>query len=108
TKNFGRFVLVCGHGSRSENNPYYSALDCGACGGSHGDPNARVFTSMANNPDVRRVLKDHGLAIPEDTWFLAAKHNTTTDRVTLYDTVEIPSEYQEDVHRLVKDLEQAG
>jgi uncharacterized protein len=108
TKNFGRLVMVCGHGSQSDNNPYFSALDCGACGGSHGDPNARVFAAMANNPEVRRILHDHGLTIPEDTWFLPAKHNTTTDRVTLYDTIDIPSRFAEDVKRLVKDLEQAG
>jgi uncharacterized protein YbcC (UPF0753/DUF2309 family) len=108
TKNFGRFVMVCGHGSQADNNPYFAALDCGACGGSHGDPNARVFAAMANNPEVRRILNNHGLVIPEDTWFLPAKHNTTTDRVSLYDTVDIPSSHAADLEQLIKDLEQAG
>lgn len=108
TKNFGRFVMVCGHGSQTDNNPYYSALDCGACGGSHGDPNARVFAAMANHPEVRRLLKDRGLIIPEDTWFLPAKHNTTTDRVTFYDLVDLPAGHVEDLNLFSRDLVEAG
>ena len=108
TKNFGRFVVAAGHGSAADNNPYGAAYDCGACGGSHGDPNARVFAAMANDPKVRRLLKDGGLEIPEDTWFLAGKHNTTTDRLGFYDLTEMPSSHSEDLRRVQDDLAKAG
>jgi uncharacterized protein YbcC (UPF0753/DUF2309 family) len=108
TKNFGRFVVPCGHGSVSDNNPYFGALHCGACGGKHGDPNARVFAAMGNNPEVRRLLKERGLAIPDDTWFLGGKHITTTDRVALYDIEDVPATHRDDLRVMINDLEKAG
>jgi uncharacterized protein YbcC (UPF0753/DUF2309 family) len=108
TKNFARLVCICGHGSETDNNPYYGALDCGACGGAAGDANARVFATMANEPAVRRILKENGLPIPDDTWFLPGLHNTTTDRVKFYDLEELPDSHREDLHELNKNLEKAG
>lgn len=108
TKDFGRFIVVCGHGSASDNNPYFGALHCGACGGKHGDPNARAFAAMGNHPEVRRLLKDRGLDIPADCWILAAKHITTSDRVLLYDVEDVPATHREDLRILRSDLEKAG
>ncbi len=84
--NFAKVVLICGHGSATSNNPYGSALDCGACGGHTGDPNARVAADILNQPAVREGLKSRGIQIPSETVFIAGLHNTTTDEVLIYDT----------------------
>ena len=85
TDNFGKFVIFCGHGSSTQNNPYASGLDCGACGGNHGGGNARVLAAILNKHSTRVVLSERGIHIPEDTQFLAAEHNTTTDDMLIFD-----------------------
>ncbi len=108
TQNLGRLVIVCGHGSVSENNPYAAAYNCGACGGAHGDPNARAFTAMANDPEVREALAADGLEIPDDVRFVAGKHDTATDRVSFYDLADLPESHAEDLRRLGRALAEAG
>lgn len=108
TQMLGRVVLLCGHGSQSANNPYASALDCGACGGHAGDVNARLAAATLNDPAVRAELSRRGLTIPEDTLFLAGLHQTTSDDVQLFDRDRVPASHRDDVARLEASLVAAG
>jgi uncharacterized protein YbcC (UPF0753/DUF2309 family) len=104
TRDFARLVVMVGHGSRTENNPYGPALDCGACGGNTGGPSARVLAALLNEPPVRAALAERGIVIPADTWFMAGEHNTTTDEVVLFNRGEAPASHADDVAAVVHDL----
>ena len=85
TQNFAPLVVFSGHGSTTENNPYASALDCGACAGNHGGVNAKALAKILNKQEIRSELAKRGINIPDSTLFIGAEHNTTTDDFEFYD-----------------------
>lgn len=83
TENFSSTVIICGHQTDVTNNPFASALNCGACGGNSGVANTEVICQFLNDPEVRNgISKSANIAIPNDTHFLAACHHTVNDRIT--------------------------
>lgn len=108
TTDFARLVLLAGHGANVANNPHASALHCGACGGYSGEVNARLLASLLNDREVRAGLAERGIAIPADTLFLAALHDTTTDAVTLYSADHPSPGHAADIDQAARWLHSAG
>ncbi len=108
TDNFAPLVMIVGHGAATVNNPYATGLDCGACGGHTGEANARVAATILNDSEVRQALAARGICVPDDTWFVAGLHNTTTDEITMFDRNVVPTRHTHLLTEMDEHLAEAG
>ena len=108
TSGFSPLVVIMGHGSTNQNNPHRSAYGCGACSGKFSGPNGRVLARMANNPEVRALLAQQGLLVPDTCWFMGAMHNTCSEQIDWYDTHLLPEHLHDAFARLQEDVLQAS
>ena len=107
--NFAPFVFICGHIAESENNPFQSSLDCGACGGNGGIPNAIVFCQALNDQNVRNILHSkYNIIIPKSTFFVSSSHNTTTDEFNYYNLDSMDEMQHKSFTTISSDISHAG
>jgi hypothetical protein len=62
---------------------------------------------MSNRPEVRRLLRERDIVIPEDTWFVGGYHDTCSDDVDLYDLDAVPASHRADLARVRLSLDKA-
>lgn len=97
--NIGKYVFFIGHGSETSNNPYASALDCGACAGHNGEDNAKILTSFLNDKAVRRGLEEKGVSIPSDSIFFSGWHNTVRDEIKINRTTKLNENQERELEK---------
>lgn len=107
TKNFAPIIIFCGHASTTQNNPYATFLNCGACAGRYGGSNAKTIVTILNLKEVRNYLSQIGIVIPSSTCFIAAQHNTTTDHVEMYEDDIFDDSVMQRITNIKNDLKQA-
>lgn len=107
-ENFAPVIVLVGHGTTTTNNAYRTALDCGACGGHRGAPNARIAAALLSSPAVRAGLAERGIRIPDSTIVIAGEHDTATDALRLFSTDALRIDHRLAVERLARDAARAG
>lgn len=91
TKKFSEYVFLCAHKAHTTNNPYEASLNCGACGGNSGVPNALLMCEILNNKSIRLALTKKNILIPSHTQFIPACHYTSNDRLEILNS-KVPAE----------------
>ena len=81
---FGEEILLLGHRATSTNNPHHAGLECGACAGHSGEPNAAALAMLLNDPTIRQELSSRGIDLPPTTRVLSGVHDTTREQVLVH------------------------
>ena len=84
TQGFAEEIVFLGHRSSTANNPHFATLECGACAGHAGGPNAAVLAGFLNDENIRKSLELRGISIPSTTRFTSGEHDTTRELVVLH------------------------